>query len=335
MSEAEAFDVRTYVEANLSRAQDSSGSEITAVCPFCDKWGGFYVNADNGNYVCFKCGAKNKSIVWLVAQVEGISTSDAVAYIFKRTIKLRRKSDIFTLADRIRGIRPSEREGAGDTDRIDVPLPKQFKPCWDGKSWRLPGYLSERRIKSKTAADWGLGFCRTGDYAGRLIIPIDCPNGTSFTARDMTGDQIPKYMNPTGADHGKLLIGWHVADLSGDLAIVEGPLDAVRFYQHGIPALAVGGKVLHADQMAMLSKLSPTQSVTVCLDPEELVAPYAVAKQLIVHFENVHIAKLPDGMDPGDSTRSAAERAMEDAPRYRGDRVTGLKSKLEALKRRG
>jgi DNA primase len=326
------FDIRGYVESRLDKVRDSAGVEITANCPRCGRWGGFYVNAETGGFVCFKCDFRGKNVSWLVAEVEGISHAEALSLIFRSSVKLRRRADVFTLGDRLRGLRAEGEVELGELEPVEATLPREFRPCWDGKAWRLPAYLKERRIKSDTARAWGLGFCRVGQYAGRLIIPIVCPGGQSFTARDMTGEQLPKYLNPPGADHGRLLIGWNLANLTGDICLVEGPLDAIRWYQHGIPALAVGGKHLHSDQLGMLFKLAPTQAVTVALDPEEKTAPLEVAQQLTVHFERVYIARLPDGVDPGDSNRTQAESAVENAVRYTGDRALRLKGKLESLK---
>src|SRR6185503_1657735 len=143
----------------------------------------------------------------------------------------------------------------------------------------------------KTARAWGMGFVRSVSIVEgrtlrgmRLVIPIDCPNGTSWTARAMDGAE-PKYFNPAGADHSRLLIGWNVARLTGDLVICEGPVDAVMLYQHDISALALGGKVLHDAQLAMLLALPAATAVTVMLDPEERTAPMEVARALSTHFD--------------------------------------------------
>jgi DNA primase len=148
----------------------------------------------------------------------------------------------------------------------------------------------------------------------------------------MEPDVEPRYKNPTGADHRRLLIGWNVARLRGDLCIVEGPLDAVRFDQHGISTLAVGGKVLHSEQMAMLFKLKPSQAVTVCLDPEELMAPLDVANQLAVHFERIYVARLPMGVDPGDSSKKQALEAMASAEPFTGGRAERVRARLEGAR---
>jgi DNA primase len=339
---SEHFDVREYIESNVDRATDSAGDEITAVCPNCDVWGGFYINGETGKYVCFKCDFRGKTIVGLVAHMEGLSYTEASKFIFQQSVKLRRRGDMLTLRERISLLRGDLDEDEDTT--VEYELPQGFKPCFDKQTgkWSLPEYLRERKIKSATAQRWGLGWCRSGRYAARLIIPIVCPGGFSFTARDMTGDGIPKYLNPTGADHRMLLIGWDVADLKGDFDLVEGPADAIMLDQHGIPSLAVGGKVLHDDQLAMLFKLSPHAGVTIMLDPEEKTAPYAMANQLAVHFEHIYIAHLPltrttkSGkvvkVDPGNSTRKEAKRAQLRAERFTGSRLPALKGSMERMK---
>lgn len=328
---SEAFDVRAYVESSLTRVKDSAGDELTAECPSCDKWGSFYVNSISGKYVCFSCDWRGRNIVGLVAHVEGLTYTEAAKYVFTKSVKLRRRGDILTLRERIALLRGKE---VDEDNSVAYELPLGFRPVYDSKTgkWSLPAYLRERRIKSNTAKRWRLGWCKHGRYAHRLVIPIVCPGGYSFTARDMDGDQEPKYLNPPGADHRRLLIGWDVVDLKGDFCIVEGPLDVIKLDQHGISALAVGGKELHAEQLSMLFKLSENAGVTVMLDPEEKKAPYSMANQLAVHFNQIHIARLPDGVDPGKSKRSQARAAVAKAERFTGSRLEGLKGKMEAAK---
>lgn len=326
-----AFDILAYVEENLDRAKPSAGDEWTAVCPDpdCGRWGGFYVNTDSGAYVCFKCGIRSKSVVGLVALVEGLSWSEARAYIFKRSVKLGRKDTLFSLRDRILALRPHELgKEAVETEPLDFPLPDGMTRCYHKGVWSLPRYLKTRRIRSATARAWGLGWCRWGDMANRLIIPIRCPAGRSWTGRAMLPDMEPRYWNPPGADHRRVLIGWEQARLTGDMVICEGPLDALKLWQHGISALALGGKELHDEQLAMLVDLPSDTVFYVMLDPEELEAPVKVATRLSCHFDSIFIARLPEGVDPGASTPEDANKALEDAERFTGARKFTLEAKL-------
>lgn len=341
------FDVEQYAEDNLSRVkpvQAGSGHELTAVCPSCDRYGGFYLNCDTGAYLCNKCDFRARTVVGLVAHVEGISWSEARSYIFKKSVKLRRKADLFTLLDRIRALRPDAIVEDDDQDNVNVDRPKYYVSIHDkdrDPEWQIPKYLKagSRSIKASTAKAWGLGYVRKRDptegaqnLEDRLIIPIDCPAGVSWTARAMSEDVWgPKYLNPSGADHRRLLIGWHVAKLTGDVVICEGPLDAVRLYQHQVSALALGGKELHDEQLAMLMDLPKSSAVTIMLDPEEEIAPFDIAARLNVHFDHIYIAKLPmklangEACDPGNATKAMVHDAMDEAKQWKGSRMARLK----------
>jgi DNA primase len=326
------FDIRQYVYDKLDRAKDSAGAEVTAECPDCEKFGSFYVNADSGAFVCFSCEFRGKTLTPLVAHVEGLTWEQARRYIFKHSVELRRREDLFTLADRVRALRPHAIEDEPEMEPIDVELPRAFRPVYlDGK-WALPHYLKKRHIKSRTARAWRLGFCRSGRYAGRLIIPIVCPRGRSWTARDMTDEQEPKYLNPPGADHRQLLIGWNMARMTGDIVLVEGPTDAIRLWQHNLSALGLGGKELHDEQRAQLFALPSDTAITVILDPEERKAPFTVAEKLAAHFNHIYIGRLPDGVDPGKSSRTQAYRALDRARKWTGDRTARLSGVVKSSK---
>jgi len=337
-----SFDVLEWVDANLTLARPSAGHEWTAECPFCEVFGGFYVNTDpekRGPYVCFKCDSRAPNCLPMIAHVEDISIHEARAMVFKAGIELRRKETASTLLDRIRGIRGVDLDSidleADDNTNID--LPAEFIPVWDGKRWRVPKYLVNRAFKRQALQDCGVGYCQRGWWAGRAIIPLRCPNGHSFTGRDMTGESdddpsIPKYRNPKGIDHAQLLFGWDRCPERGDFALVEGPLDYVKMYQHGVPSMALGGKVLSVSQLGMLCKRPADVGVTVLLDPEARLDAFRVAFQLIVHFHRVYVAQLPEGIDPGKSTRRQAHRAVDRAEPFSGSRVPGVIETIKASK---
>jgi hypothetical protein len=317
------FDVEQWLLDNLDSPKHSRGSkgvEITANCPnaACGKRK-FYANIDSGKFVCFACDFHGRSIVALIAEVQNLSWSEASAFVFRGSVEMRRRETIFSLKERVRALRPDAIPDE-TPNYVDVPPPSEFRPVWTKKGgWDFPLYLKkERGISGATAKAWGLGYCVRGDYKYRLVIPYECPNGRCFTARDMTGTARQKYMNPS-ADTSRLLIGWNTARLTGDLVICEGPLDAVKLYQHDVSALALGGKILHDAQLNMLAKaVPPSTAITVLLDPEEEQAPQDLAARLASYFDSIYIAKLPDGVDPGDSTREQAHDAIENAEKWKG-----------------
>ena len=194
--------------------------------------------------------------------------------------------------------------------------------------------MKERGIKRETARAWGIGFCNGGFYSHRILIPINCPQGYSFTARAVEKDMIPKIKNPKNANHGKLILGWDMVEKGQDVALVEGPFDAIKTWQNGIPALSLMGKVLHEEQLAMISRWPRDTSITIMLDPEERLAPYEMARRLSGYFDNIFVARLPEGVDPGDATKKQAQSAYEKAEKYDGTRKGPLAQRLFMAKKR-
>ena len=68
---------------------------------------------------------------------------------------------------------------------IDHPLPDEFVPCFDGKFWRIPKYVSERGISDSSIIRHGLGYAESGRYRDRLIVPILARPSRTFIARLM------------------------------------------------------------------------------------------------------------------------------------------------------
>jgi len=325
------FDIEEYCFDQLERTKNAGIDQLMAECPWCEKWGSFYVNKKNGHYICHKCEEKGRRLVGVVAQVEGITWAEAKAFILKKSVQFRRKETTESLLEKIRALRDGEYE---EEEATEAELPPEFIPVWDGTTWKYPTYLKQRGIKARTAKEWGLGYCQKGKYGGRIIIPVECPNGKSFVARDATGEQQPKILNPSGVDQGRLLLGWLHVDVDQDVTLVEGPFDAIKLWQHGISALAMMGKTLHSEQLIQIFKRSVDSSIVIMLDPEETTAPYAVAAQLICRFENVYVACLPQGIDPGASTKKQAHEAYENATKYVGDRGGSLTASLNASRKK-
>lgn len=308
------FNFEQYIQENLENVNKTSSGQITCKCPSCGRDNKFYINPKNGNYVCFRssCDFKGLNLVGVVSIVECISWYEARKKIFNEEEEIKREN----IDELISFMTQQEK-----TQKLNkVSLPKEFVPVYNKGKFRYPKYLAERNIKKETAKIFNLGYCNYGFYANRIIIPIECPGGYSFTTRDITGNTKKKYLNPKESKHNQLLFGWDVINTNGDFTIVEGPFDAIKMWQHGLPSLALFGKVLHKEQMKMLRKLSDNNAITVMLDPEELNAPYKVAKQLLEHFKNVFIAALPKGIDPGLSKKRQAKKAYNNAFRYVGQR---------------
>ena len=329
------FDVEEWLIDSLDSAKLSGVKEINATCPFsdCGKHQKLYANRKTGAFICFACDRRGKSVISLVAEVEELTHKEAAAKVLRGITANRRRGTLEDLREQVEEIGAEEDESVEAKELIDVAPPTETIPIFKPKrkkEWRIPVYLRERGITRESAQFWDLGFCTTGDYQGRLVIPIECPNGRSFTARDMTDEQDPRYMNPTGINHRKLLFGWKTVEAGGDIVICEGPFDTIALRQAGFNSVALLGKVLLDSKFALLCQLDRARTITVMLDPEARVDTFKAALSLSVHFDRIYIAKLPAGIDPGEASPKLIRKTVDDAVLFDGARTHIVTAALEA-----
>jgi DNA primase len=226
--------------------------ELTCVCPLCEKESGhFYIHIheDNrfGKWNCFKCDAHGD--LWsLIAHLEGITRVEAQR---RKLISLRKKPEKSAIKRRLQSvqIRFSNKE------KIQVGLPYGYQPIQEA----IPRYLKSRGIKLHTARRYQLGFACDGECKGRIIFPIHCTTGTSWTARATWPCRI-KYK--AGKYAGQLLYGWDEAMLlkPNRLVICEGPMDVLAMAQIHVPAIALMGISL-SDARAMVINQAGIQPI--------------------------------------------------------------------------
>lgn len=332
MSDQLIIDIAAWCEEHLTRCR-LSAKEASATCPWCDAGGGkFRVNLESGLYRCYKCHEQFSPIEadrsWgffprLVAKVEGISVGAAAKRCFEGT------STAWTPEPRI----------SSDLEepeiRICNDLPPEAIVCHcplRDREWMVPKYL-DLRLPRETISAFDLAYATKGRYAGRVLIPVKCPHGHSFTARKI-GPGEPRYMNPDDAGFEHLLMGWDLLpDKPTLIVIVEGPFDCMRLHAHGIPAVALLGKNASESQIWLLAQLAIRGAeMIVMLDPEELVQQFSISSKLSP-FTRVRIAKLPDGTDPGDSTDEQAWSAVMSATPYLG-RTSEMSANMQTVENR-
>lgn len=324
------MNIRDWASENLNRPKPSGPIELGAQCPRCKREGKFYLNTKTGAFICFRCEWKGKSIAALVAEVEGISVPKARAKVLRDEVEFPRRRSSLSIRERLAELRGRSVEE--ESSVVDIPLPEEFVPVWNGKRWRFPSYLKDRGLTRRTARRFELGYCVDGRYFDRVVCPIECPGGRSFTARSISGDVKVKYLNPRGAGHGRLLYGWKQATIGADVVLVEGPFDVLNCAQKGVNALGLLGKALHDEQLRLLSSWPKGAAVTVLLDPEAGGEALRIASRLYGVFDGVFVGQLPAGRDPGDATKAELEKTIDESDPFTGARVKGLRVRLGALK---
>ena len=293
-----------------------------------------YVNLESGLVYCHNCGYKT-NIIGLIQYVEGISFSRASA-IFKdvkgnlmlpENISKDLVSNMF--AEDLRK----------DLSKRAIPLPKEYAPLNPQKTnimtRRAIKYLNSRKITNKQIVDHKMGFCMSGEYKNRVIIPITENGELRFwVARAISPDVKMKEKSPSDADYqiSKSEVIFNIdrgAKKYHAAVICEGIFDALSYNSIGVSLL---GKMLYQEQLNILLDYRAllTDGIYISLDNDAKEYAIDMAEQLSEYFD-VYIINIPKELDDPNNSLKAMGRTymyslIENAVPYTG--------KLSALKGR-
>lgn len=313
------LDIERYLAGVGLGFRPSGSKELVGRCWVCGKPDHCYVNKTTGKWHCFagSCEASGDTISMLM-HVEKVDFLTARRILASETMP-RVMPFVGDMRDRLK------ERAADKVELVETELPAEFEPCYAKDKWRIPRYLKQRKIRKQTIAKFGIGFCRSGDYANRIVLPIRSPFGYSFTTR-LTLPGEPRYLAGEGA--GRLLFGWDVLERcypdTGIIVLVEGPFDALVTFDAGLPVLALCGKALREPQRDQLRTLRETTFVLL-LDPEAASDAVEEAAKLL----NVKIGLLPGNKDPAKSSYETIRRTVARASSVGDARITGLRDRIK------
>jgi len=271
---------------------------INIPCPFCTGHegyhGGFYVSGKFPAYTCWRCG--KHSMIEVIATLAKVPKGRARAIMRKYGgLSSHRVKDIRKKIDRrIRKIRLPFKT---------MPLQKPHKDYLINR-----GFDPEKIVK-----EWNVQATPfVGPYRHRIFIPIYHKNiMVSFTTRDYTGRQEPKYKAAAEAvetfPHKWLLYGaWKVTE--NRVILVEGPLDVWKL---GTGAVAITGLNFSPYQVRWLKQM---KQIFVMFDNETGAASKQaekVAAELSL-FTEVEIIEDYGADDPGELTEQQVKEIRKE-----------------------
>lgn len=253
-----------------------SGDEVSVKCPFHDDSNpSMSVNVATWLYYCFTCGAKGSLA----------DENDKAEPTYKLI------NSMLLEIDRQR-----------EADKVGLDMPSEVKGLEQGSVYL--DYLLDRGISVPTITDFSIGYCGSGDYADRLIFPINQWGFTSRTihpdgAFDMMGIK-SKYKHPKGFEISNYTydLGWLDQP---PLILVEGVFDVLRLYEFGYKAVGVFGCSLHEKQFNDIIQHSHFSEAIVALDGDKpgREATEKMCDKLCPYFEEVSFINLYQDEDPG------------------------------------
>jgi len=197
--------------------------------------------------------------------------------------------------------------GEDEKEYVQVKLPEEmisFAQMDVNHPDHLKAYtylVTERKISRDVILKYRLGFCTTGKYAERIIIPSFDINGevNYFVGRYYGNDlKIKKklpYLNPY-ADKDVIIFNEGLVNWDSTVYLVEGAFDMLSFPINIIPML---GKTLSTTLFMKLKEMKP--DVVVLLDPDayknSIELYYNLQTIYVGCEERVKIVKLPTTED--------------------------------------
>lgn len=228
-----------------------SKGQISFDCPVCDDdrhKGNLEVNYFSHVYKCWSCsdengthgplgklfdlyGNKKQKKIYEVLQPEAFKPKE------KKYVKLKLPDD-FRLFKDVNPIHPIRRQAYN--------------------------YLQSRGITDDIIEKYKIGFCGTGDHAGRIIVPSYDTFGklTYYIARSWYPNTKAKYKNPE-AEKDKIIFNESLINWNQDIYLVEGVFDGF-FVPNSIPML---GK--HMSELLFETIYQKAMgNVIICLDAD-------------------------------------------------------------------
>lgn len=155
-------------------------------------------------------------------------------------------------------------------------------------------YLKNRGLTDEQILLFRIGYCASGAYQGRVIVPVFQGNEiVYFVARSISQAEERRYLNPpmpkTGVTFKTFLGKAH------DAVIVEGVFDAISVSRY-LPAIALLSKNPTEEQVREVSKAA--RNLIVMLDSDALSTALSVSQRLS-YYAPVRTIRLAKG-DPGD-----------------------------------
>lgn len=358
-----AFDVERYVLDKYPDAQRSGGN-LVITCPRCERPKLWVLVVDRDDvrapaWQCFSgdCGDMGRGALSTVRRLEDCDTFGAIELIarFQKgnqpTIDLRR-----LVEDRLAG----EVEVWRAEPEL-MPLPDEFIPVRaDHRRRDLPMYFGERGIGPKKALRYGIGWCESGYFRNRLVVPVTRGDAVAFfVARYMAQrppfcsvrglpcarcggveahKRVKKTLYPKGAKPGHYLFNYDRARHCDTIRIVEGVLDAVHV---GRSAVATFGTSLSQYQLELLMRTA-AREIVIIWDRDPGAKPgksgYEKAQVLadrLADLWRVRVVKLPDARDPDEHSMESLSQMERDTPVLdaSGARRTYVISRLERKSR--
>jgi len=284
------------LEGVLGKSGKRARNNYAFHCPFCNhkkpKLEVQLVTNEKGEnpWECWVCKTRGKTIRSLLRQLKVPSeiARDVLAYVSKGEL-VRYHEDDF------------------------VKLPEEFQPLFSASNEsiianKIRRYLHKRGITELDILKYNIGYCLSGDYEGRIIVPsYDENNQLNYFVGRSFENSYYKYKNPSASKDiiaFENFINWNLP-----IVLVEGVFDAIAAKRNAIPIL---GKSL---SNSLLKKIvsNNVKQVYIALDSDALKEAITFCEQFLSMGKSVYLVGMDD-KDPSEMGFEEFSQRMKYAP---------------------
>ena len=311
-----------------------NGKEVHFSCPVCNETRSrMYVNLNSGMVYCHNCGFKG-TIVTLIQHVEGVSWSKAMLRFSQIKGNLQLPENVSNSVEDKLFLGDLRK----DLEKRAIPLPDEYQILTGSNNMiakRAVRYLHKRKITDAQIEQYEFGFCSSGDYKDRIIIPIKENDELRFwVARAIGNVTYMKEKSPSNEDYqiskSEVIFNIDVAAREYHTAVIsEGIFDAMSWGNIGVSLL---GKALYDEQIDILLDYREllTDGLYVAVDYDARSSATEIAEKLSDYFK-VKIINIPKEYDdPNKYLQKHNRKAMWKLIREAEDfsEFSGLKRRL-------
>lgn len=319
-----------------------SGLSWVGLCPFHNETdGSFRVYEDGGNFYCYGCHAQG-DIITFYEKYYHLDFKDAIERLcaeygidFKPFSARRENRDplykVNAVAARYYYDAMKVGGNAGrnylGSRKIDQTAIKAFGIGYAGRPGGLHKAIKDDEELVNAALSVGLIYKAGNGYRDkfedRVMFPILNPLGKviGFGGRDVSGSHPAKYINSDASavfEKGKNLYGLYSTGNSirrtGQAILVEGYMDAVAVYMHGVENVAAQlGTAFTVDQAKLLKKYADTVVLATDMDESGRLSAEKSMEILRDVGIKVRVLSYEGGKDPDEYISKFGRAAFDEA----------------------
>jgi len=266
-----------------------TGNERLFHCPNCKhSKNKLSINIDKDKFQCWHCNYAGRSVYRLIRRFGSFSNQQAW---------LELSSDVdLTLFDELFN------EDKKDDYVQVIELPEEYiflgNKHLPMSSLAPRHYLASRGVTMDEILFWKIGYCPSGEYKNRIVVPSFNKNGDPnfFVSRVYKGTWA-KYKNPNVSKD--IIFNELYLDFKQHIVLVEGVFDAIIAGENAVPIL---GSTLRENSKLFQSIVDNDTAVYFALDPDADAKAYKIMQKLLQYDVDVYKVDITGFADVGEMT---------------------------------